>query len=74
MRRTSFSKTSGEALSRKIPHRLEGCDYVPVRNPDANDGLWVIGKRRPTVYARKDALTMGDGDGVAWKKLIPPPY
>jgi hypothetical protein len=40
---------------RKIPHRLEGCDYVPVRNPyDKRDGLWVAGGRRQTVYARKE--------------------
>jgi hypothetical protein len=32
---------------RSIPHRLERCGYVPVRNPDADDGLWKIhGKRR----------------------------
>jgi hypothetical protein len=28
---------------RNIPHRLESCGYVPVRNPDAKDGLWKIG-------------------------------
>jgi hypothetical protein len=36
---------------RTIPHRLESCGYVPVRNPDANDGLWKIGARRQAVYA-----------------------
>src|SRR5262249_51168408 len=25
---------------RVIPHRLERCDYVPVRNDAAKDGLW----------------------------------
>ena len=26
--------------SRRIPHRFEACGYTPVRNPDAEDGLW----------------------------------
>jgi Family of unknown function (DUF5906) len=38
---------------RVIPHRLERCDYVPVRNPDANDGLWRIRVKRQVVYANK---------------------
>jgi hypothetical protein len=38
---------------RMIPHRLENCGYVPVRNPDAKDGLWVISGKRQTVYAKK---------------------
>ena len=37
---------------RVIPHRLEKCGYEPVRNPDASDGLWVIQKKRQTVYAK----------------------
>jgi hypothetical protein len=56
---------------RKIPHRLEGCDYVPVRNPDASDGLWVIGKRRQTVYARKE-LALRDQIAFA-SKVTPSP-
>lgn len=39
---------------RVIPHRLEKCGYVPVRNPVAKDGLWVIDKRRQAIYARKE--------------------
>jgi hypothetical protein len=27
---------------RRIPHRLDECGYVPVRNPTATDGLWKI--------------------------------
>jgi Family of unknown function (DUF5906) len=38
--------------SRKIPHRFEACGYIPVRNPDANDGLWAIRGRRQVIYAR----------------------
>lgn len=37
---------------RVIPHRLEKCGYVPVRNPDdARDGQWRINGKRQTVYA-----------------------
>jgi hypothetical protein len=35
---------------RAIPFRLERCGYVPVRNPDAEDGLWKIGEKRQTIY------------------------
>ena len=36
---------------RTIPHRLEQCGYVPVRNDAAGDGLFKIGGRRQAVYA-----------------------
>jgi hypothetical protein len=39
---------------RIIPHRLEKCGYVPVRNDGSQDGLWVISKARQAIYARKD--------------------
>jgi hypothetical protein len=39
--------------SRKIPHRMEDVGYVPVRNPDADDGLWRISGRRQVIYAKK---------------------
>jgi hypothetical protein len=38
---------------RKIPHRFDECGYVPVRNPDATDGLWKIGNKRQVVYAHR---------------------
>lgn len=37
---------------RAIPHRLERCGYVAVRNPDRNDGRWIIKENRQTVYAK----------------------
>ena len=40
-------------MRRKIQHRLEACDYVPLRNSDANDGLWKINGRRQVIYAKK---------------------
>ena len=40
---------------RVVPIRLERCGYGAVRNSDApNDGMFVVGGRRQTVYARSD--------------------
>jgi|AmaraimetFIIA100_FD_contig_101_753895_length_1828_multi_4_in_0_out_0_2 hypothetical protein len=39
---------------RAIPHRLERCGYVPVRNPDADDGLWKIHGKRQVIYAKAE--------------------
>jgi hypothetical protein len=36
---------------RSIPHRMERCGYVPVRNPDADDGRWKLQDKRQVVYA-----------------------
>ena len=37
---------------RAIPHRMERCGYVSVRNPDAkSDGRWVFQHRKQVVYA-----------------------
>jgi hypothetical protein len=44
---------------RAIPHRLEKCGYVPVRNDAARDGLWKINGTRQVVYA-KSALSVRD--------------
>ncbi len=44
---------------RAISHRLETCGYFPVRNKDAEDGLFKIRRRRQAVYA-KMALPMGE--------------
>lgn len=40
---------------RRLPHKLERAGYVPVRNPDADDGLWKASGRRQVVYGRKTA-------------------
>jgi hypothetical protein len=37
---------------RRLNHRLEDCGYIPVRNPNADDGLWVVNKKRCVIYAR----------------------
>jgi hypothetical protein len=38
--------------SRRIPHRLEDCQYVAVRNPDAEDGLWRVDGKRQAIYGK----------------------
>lgn len=49
---------------RAIPHRLEQCGYVPVRNDSAKDGLYVIKGRRQAVYARSE-LSMSERQEAA---------
>jgi hypothetical protein len=44
---------------RILPHRLATCEYVPVRNPHATDGLWKVYGRRQTIYA-KTGLSLRD--------------
>lgn len=53
------SKTTRDYLkqrknSRKIPYRFEAAGYVSIRNPDAADGLWKIGKKRQVVYVKTE--------------------
>lgn len=38
---------------RTIPHRLEACGYVPVRNDTAESGLWYINGARQVIYGKK---------------------
>ena len=42
-----------------VAYRLEDAGYEPVRNTDANDGLWAVGRRRMVVYASRN-LTLSD--------------
>jgi len=59
-----FALWLGDRKNRRaIPHRLESCGYVPVRNPDANDGYWRIGGKRQSVYARA-TMTLRDQIGA----------
>jgi Family of unknown function (DUF5906) len=44
---------------RVIPHRLEKCGYVPVRNDTAKSGLWIINGARQAIYA-KSSLSIRD--------------
>jgi hypothetical protein len=36
-----------------IPKAMDRCGYEPVRNPNADDGRWMVVGRRETVYVRK---------------------
>jgi Family of unknown function (DUF5906) len=38
---------------RALPHKLERVGYAPVRNPDAEDGLFRLRGRRQSVYAKR---------------------
>lgn len=38
---------------RSLPHKLERVGYVPVRNPDADDGLFKLRGKRQAVYAKR---------------------
>ena len=53
---------------RAIPHRLERCGYVPVRNDAAKDGLWKINGVRQAIYT-KSTLTIRERIR-ATKKLL----
>lgn len=44
-------------LRTQIPHRMADVGYIPVRNPTANSGLWVIDGKRTVVYAKAKLST-----------------
>jgi hypothetical protein len=48
------SRSVQQRHRRAIPHKLENCGYVPVRNPDRDTGLWVVADKRQVVYAKAD--------------------
>jgi hypothetical protein len=62
---TTLARITGQAMGeieawikdrknrRVIPHRLDKCGYIPVRNDAADDGLWKISGKRQVVYAKK---------------------
>jgi hypothetical protein len=50
---------------RQVPHRFSKCGYVAVRNPYANDGLWVISRRRQVIYARQSMTKQEQRDAAA---------
>ena len=56
---TRASSSFGEYLrdrknARRIPHRLEVCGYVAVRNDAAKDGRWKINGRLQTIYGKAE--------------------
>jgi hypothetical protein len=49
-----FSQWLDDLKNRRvIPHRMERVGYVPVRNPDAESGMWRIAGVRQAVNAKK---------------------
>jgi len=51
----AFGEWLRERKNRRIiPHRLEKCGYVPIRNDAAKDGLWKVKGRREVVYGNFD--------------------
>ncbi len=53
---------------RVIPHRLEQCGYVPVRNDAAEDGLFKINGRRQVVYAKASSpIGSASGRPARWR-------
>jgi hypothetical protein len=52
---------------RAIPHRLERCGYVSVRNPHAKDGLWKLKGERQVIYV-KAILSPAEAIKVACKE------
>lgn len=50
---SDFDEWLGDRRNRRvIPHRLERCGYIRLRNDDADDGLWKIKDKRQVVYVR----------------------
>jgi hypothetical protein len=48
---------------RAIPHKMEACGYVPVRN-SGKDGLWVVDSKRQVIYAKSE-LSISDQNQAA---------
>jgi hypothetical protein len=51
---------------RAIPHRLERCGYISVRNPEAKDGFWKLQGVRQIIYA-KTSLSLEERVAAARK-------
>ena len=56
---------------RAIPHRLEKCGYVPIRNDAAESGLWVISGARQVIYGKK-IFSISDRFRAASRLASPP--
>jgi len=53
--------------ARRIPHRLEACGYIAVRNSSAKDGQWKVDGKRQTIYA-KASLSLRDRAAAVMKR------
>jgi hypothetical protein len=43
--------------ARAIPHRMEKCGYVSIRNEKRKGGTWLVGKTRKVIYVRAELST-----------------
>jgi hypothetical protein len=53
--------------ARRIPHRLEACGYIAVRNSSAKDGQWKVDGKRQAIYA-KASLSLRDRAAAVMKR------
>ena len=53
--------------ARRIPHRLEACGYIAVRNSSAKDGQWKVDGKRQAIYA-KASLSLRDRTAAVMKR------
>jgi hypothetical protein len=53
--------------ARRIPHRLEACGYVAVRNEHAKAGRWKVQGRDVVVYGR---ATLSVPDRIAAARVL----
>jgi hypothetical protein len=52
--------------ARRIPHRLEACGYVAIRNERSQDGRWKLNGRNQVLYG-KASMTIHDRTAAAWR-------
>jgi hypothetical protein len=62
----------GRKGQRALPHKMERVGFVPVRNPDADDGLFKSNGRRRAVYADR-MLSPADQIRAARRMVASPP-
>jgi Family of unknown function (DUF5906) len=51
--------------ARRIPHRLEDCGYVAVRNTGSADGLWKVDGKRQVIYVAAELTPQQRFDAAA---------
>jgi len=52
--------------ARRIPHRLEECGYVAIRNENSQDGRWKLNGRNQVLYG-KASMSIHDRTAAAWR-------
>lgn len=55
MASSSFQEWLKDRKNRRVvPRRMRQCGYVPIRNDDADDGLWKLNRTRQVIYAKAE--------------------